>query len=1092
MINDVRDRLPSWLASADPAGPGLGDPALVAAADADATGLVWVGEDGSVRWTDEAYRLHGRPRWRRVRAIDDVTRGLSTADAGRVTAAYLTLVGTGDVELLYTVVGETGRPLDVLLRGAWPGLAMVQRATYQRADEPAPEPVAVEATEAVEPEREPVEPEVDAPVEVVAVEVVEVVEVIEVVETVEVVEVVAAEAPAPTEALPDPETDQAFRALFDASPSGLAELRDDGTFVRVNDAFCRLVGRTWDSLRDTVYEALIHHEDRASAFVSRTRRETDGAPVAPNEHRLLHSDGSVVWVRARTSPIDSAEGPRLLVSLDNVTAARAREAQLTHDALHDSLTGLPNRRLVLDRLERAVSRARRGGQRLAVFFIDVDDLKHVNDTHPWQHKAGDVLLTSIAVAMRGALRETDTLGRLAGDEFLVICEEVGDDVAVSELAERLLDAARQPVPLGPQTHHPTVSIGLAVSSEDDETAEELLSRADSAMYVAKSHGGGRVERADELTSASMPDLVGALARSELRMQYQPVVSLATGAVLGMAAVLRWQHPTLGMLPAHQVRTALDSAAVLPVVDWCIDRAINDVRTVAPTRVDHVSVWLPVPGRAVQATSTRDALRAAVRGADGSQTPDTSPSLVLDVHETDLAALARRPSLRRQLAALTETGPVALGVEHLSADVLPVGALQLLGAASASVDPELVLAASENESGEALVRSLVTGATAVGVVTVATGISSPELLEEARRLGVHAVSGDLIGPAASLEVYSDLLHGERVTLPGAPEVTIVRPFDDEDYIAPGRPMLSAIRALEEDSEDDLLAEALRDDEDVDAEPWGAPADSDVAPVAAADEAPVIEAPADEAPADEPVAEAPRSSRLLLGDVVDLAEQVARELGVALPPPGAVPPPASDEAPDLVDDAPPPGRTQPRLPGLADLHAALGSPEVTRAFPDRSEPSVSEPVDDDAPADEAEAGDAPSASRSAGEAADETDLRDPDAPRSEGPGLSLTTSAHDDGPDGSEPPTRPGPHIVVIDDVAKPDGAAAPGTGLREGETGTTPDVDLTDQPSVDLRVRGGDGPRIVLRPAGVDTPVTPGIAPTLHLRGLGGSDGGSIL
>ena len=860
------------------------------------------------------------------------------------------------------------------------------------------------------------------------------------------------------------------------------------------------MGRTWDSLRDTVYEALIHHEDRASAFVSRTRRETDGAPVAPNEHRLLHSDGSAVWVRARTSPIDSADGPRLLVSLDNVTAARAREAQLTHDALHDALTGLPNRRLVLDRLERAVSRARRGGQRLAVFFIDVDDLKHVNDTHPWQHKAGDVLLTSIAVGMRSALRETDTLGRLAGDEFLVICEEVGDDVAVGELAERLLDAARQPVPLGPQTHHPTVSIGLALSSEDDETPEELLARADSAMYVAKSHGGGRVERADEHASATTSDLVGALARGELRMQYQPVVSLATGSVLGMAAVLRWQHPTLGMLPAHQVRTALDSAAVLPVVDWCIDRAINDVRTVAPSRVDHVSVWLPVPGRAVQATSTRDALRAAVRGADGSQTPDTSPSLVLDVHETDLAALARRPSLRRQVAALTETGPVALGVEHLSADVLPVGALQLLGAASASVDPEMVLAASENESGEALVRSLVTGATAVGVVTMATGISSAELLEEARRLGVHAVSGDLIGPAASLEVYSDLLHGERVTLPGAPEVTIVRPFDDEDYIAPGRPMLSAIRALEQDAEDDLLGEALQDDADHDLEPWGASPPSDPAPVPTAEhqaddevpavatpvaEPPVAEVPVAETPVAESVVEAPRSSRLLLGDVVDLAEQVARELGVVLPPPGAVPPPAADEAPDLVDDAPLPGRTQPRLPGLADLHAALGSPEVTRAFADRSESGAAEPVE------EAETDDGPSVSGSAD--ADDADLRGPDAPRGEGPGLSLTTSALDD-QDGSEPPSRPGPHIVVIDDVAAPEGPAAPGTGLREGEpeARTTHDVDLTDQPSVDLRVRGGDGPRIVLRPAGVDTPATPGVAPTLHLRGLGGSDGGSIL
>ena len=150
---------------------GLADPAVASTTRCRGgrrglDGLVWVGEDGSVRWTDEAYRLHGRPRWRRVRSVDDVTRGLSTADTGRVTAAYLMLMITGDVELLYTVTGETGQPHDVLLRGAWPGVAMVQRASYAAAG---PSTTAAPLVEA-----EPTEvPEPAAPVDVVVVAVAE-------------------------------------------------------------------------------------------------------------------------------------------------------------------------------------------------------------------------------------------------------------------------------------------------------------------------------------------------------------------------------------------------------------------------------------------------------------------------------------------------------------------------------------------------------------------------------------------------------------------------------------------------------------------------------------------------------------------------------------------------------------------------------------------------------------------------------------------------------------------------------------------------------------------------------------------------------
>ena len=789
---------------------------------------------------------------------------------------------------------------------------------------------------------------------------------------------------------------------------------------------------------------------------------------------------------------------------------------------------------MLDRLERAVSRARRAGQRLAVFFIDVDDLKHVNDTHPWQHRAGDVLLTSIALGMRGAVRDTDTLGRLAGDEFLVICEEVGDDVAVAELAERLLDATRQPVPLGPQTVHPSVSIGLALSSDEDETAESC-SRAPTPRCTPRRPAAAAGSSAPtSCTSTIAPDLVGALHRGELRMQYQPVVSLATGSVLGMSAVLRWVHPTLGMLPAHQVRTALDSAAVLPVVDWCIDRAINDVRTVAPSRVDHVSVWLPVPGRAVQATSTRDALRAAVLGADGSQTPDTAPSLVLDVHEADLATLVRRPSLRRQLGSARPHRPgrdrrrAPLGRRHPRRRPPAARCRVVLGR------PQLVLAASENESGETLVRSLVTGATALGVVTIATGVSSTQLLEEARRLGVHAVSGDLIGPAASLEVYSDLLHGEHVTLPGSPAVAIVRPFDDEDYIAPGRPLLSAIRALEEDGRDDLLAEALAEQDAAaldEAEPASVTADPGQHPPRnlprqISTPAPPTRTRCRRRSTRSPVRPSPPSAR---GPGEPGAPEQAAARRRRRPrrtgrprarrrptEPGRIPPrpqrrPLGPGDAGRADRPRARRRTSDGRPAAAAV--ARGARHARRSSDPRPNPAA--PARSRRPARRAgvarghprpaRAGRRrgpsgrrrPGGRRRAPESAD-VDLREPRAQRGTRRVLSVVASDADDPaePDEAQPPSRQGPHIApAIDDLARADGPGAAGTGLREGDSDarTAPEVtDITDESSVDLRGRGGDGPRIALRPAGLDTPANPAVAPTLHLRGRGGSDGGSIL
>jgi diguanylate cyclase (GGDEF)-like protein/PAS domain S-box-containing protein len=1004
------------------------DDALVQAATAAEVGLVQIAPDGQVWWSDETYRLHGRPRWRRVRTLDDIVAGVPADVAPALLTTYAAALSNPDVDLRYSVVGANGERRDLVLRAIDDGLAVVHRAgaDAERAsgdgsvvdvrdrtltapplvdDEPVeddgldddsdarvsdsdPGSGSVDSDRALgddldadgaddaataEPDTLPGSPEdLDLAAAVLSAtpdlvllydivahrfvsmagnddDVRAVVERLrhggalsddvhpddltalaawrddlhtltsgetrhidvrmrheeswrwsearasefrrdtdgELEEVVLIVRDVHERVEAAHRVA---ESERAFREVFDASPVGLAVLDDHGRFTDVNDAFCLLVGHTRDAVLATVYEALLHPGDRAAAVIARARHVSEGTPASSSERRLTRADGATIWVRVRTSDIDYNGDTRTLVSLEDVTASKATEDRLRHDALHDELTGLPNRRLITDRVELALTRARRAGTRVALFFIDLDDLKRVNDTHAWQHRAGDVLLTTVAERVRDSLREADTLGRLGGDEFVAVCEDVGGDDSVRDVGERILAAVCRPLSIGSETVAVGVSIGVAVTDDDDEDAAHLLRRADAAMYIAKAGGGSRVARADTgpLDVPAGADLVGALARRELRLLYQPVVSLSTGAVLGVNGALRWDDPQRGPVPAHEMRSALGAgAATLPVVHWCLDRAIADVRTVAPTRAEHVSVWLPVPGRAALASSTRDAVVASIAGPDGRLTADTAPSLVLDVHEGDVASLTKRQALHRHLDDLLAVGPLALGVEHFTADLVPVGMLQLLTAASVSLDPDLLASVSENRSTEELLRALVAAASALGVVTIAMDVHTQEHLQVARSLGVHAAYGDVIGPAAPLDSYADLLHHGHLELPGmtgGPAYDRSR-FDAAGFDAAGFDDAGFDEADDLETEPTDLALDLDDDGPSDADIWAGvlgtlraePADAVPLQAGTADEpTPVIDVAPEPEPGPPPDAgaEPTRPSG-------DIAETLARELGVALP-------------------------------------------------------------------------------------------------------------------------------------------------------------------------------------------------------------------
>ncbi len=260
---------------------------------------------------------------------------------------------------------------------------------------------------------------------------------------------------------------------------------------------------------------------------------------------------------------------------------RALESELERRALHDPLTGLANRTLLRDRLEHALARR---NQQVAVLFVDLDDFKSVNDT--FGHHAGDALLTSVAESIRRTVRAADTVARLGGDEFAVLVDQEASIEGASELANRVLAAIAAPIEVAGRQRSTSGSIGIAVGASGVTTAEALMREADIAMYVAKSEGKGRFTVFDpsqhEAVVRSMglqADMERGLADREFELHYQPIISLATGELTGVEALLRWHHPTRGLLVADDfIHVAESSGAIIPIGRWVLAEAAHQART----------------------------------------------------------------------------------------------------------------------------------------------------------------------------------------------------------------------------------------------------------------------------------------------------------------------------------------------------------------------------------------------------------------------------------------------------------------------------------------------------------------------------------
>lgn len=442
---------------------------------------------------------------------------------------------------------------------------------------------------------------------------------------------------------------------------------------------------------------------------------------------------------------------------DALEQRRLAEERLEHVALHDPLTGLPNRALFLDRLEHALATAERPQACVAVFFCDVDEFKNVNDG--FGHEVGDELLVALPARLREALRPADTVARFGGDEFAILCENLTSETDAVTVAERISAAFTAPLLIAGHVHHVSISVGVVFAHAGDADAGEVLRDADAAMYRAKDAGKGRYALFDDGMRERLlarlrteSDLRAAIAGDQLRLEYQPIVSLDGDRVVAAEALLRWQHPQRGLLaPAQFLEVAEQSGLIVELGTWAIDEACAQGARWNADGKAPLAVSINLSARQVADADLAGVVAAAVsrHGLD--------PTLVW-IEITESVLLEQGDASLENLRRLEELG-VRLVLDDFGAAYSSLDYLKRVPLDQLKIDDRFVAGLADNAEDAAIVDAVLSMAHALGVRVIAEGVETEEQLRWLREHGCDLAQGYLISrplPAAQLTAAGGVL------------------------------------------------------------------------------------------------------------------------------------------------------------------------------------------------------------------------------------------------------------------------------------------------------------------------------------------------
>jgi diguanylate cyclase (GGDEF)-like protein/PAS domain S-box-containing protein len=536
---------------------------------------------------------------------------------------------------------------------------------------------------------------------------------------------------------------QLFRALFHAAPTPQVIVALDGEMLVVNLALCTLAGCTPEELVGHHFSVLSCPED-ADTVSAVSRTGLDPYVEVQGERRMRRADGHVAFVSQTREVVRHTNGdPQfVIVSLLDETERRRAEEDMVLRALTDPLTGLPNRRSLTDRLQHAVALSRRRGLNVGLLHLDLDRFQAVNDS--LGHEAGDQLLCQVADRLRWSTRVEDTAVRLGADEFLVLAEDVIDLDALKVLSDRLLKVLDDPFHVNDREITLSASLGLAMGSDTDP--DLLLRQAHAALMKAKASGGrARVEVHDEeLTDEAVDqlqletELRHAVDGGELRLFYQPIVNLTDESLLGYEALIRWQHPTRGLLPpAAFLSAAEDNRLTSRLGAWVLHKACSD----AATWPEHLRVHVNISARHL----AEPGFSALVKGA---LEKSGLASARLELEITESTALFAADSTLRTVSEVTDSG-VTLALDDFGTGYSAITALHRLPIHTVKIDRSFVADVTTEPATAALVQGLLHLGQGMGLQVIAEGIEDLAQAEWLRDHGCSMAQGYAFGRPAPL-------------------------------------------------------------------------------------------------------------------------------------------------------------------------------------------------------------------------------------------------------------------------------------------------------------------------------------------------------
>jgi diguanylate cyclase (GGDEF)-like protein/PAS domain S-box-containing protein len=546
-----------------------------------------------------------------------------------------------------------------------------------------------------------------------------------------------------------------FRSLVQNATDLVAIIAAGGTTSYVTPSVKRMLGFQPEEFKGMTAHDLVHPEDIEGASNALAASLNSAGSHSPAQFRLLHRNGTYRWVEASfASALDDPAIQGVIVNARDITERKAIEEQLVHQALHDRLTDLPNRPLLADRLQRALGRLARRQGAVAVVSLNVDRFRFVNEN--LGHDAGDELLIDVAGRLAGGLRSTDTLARVGGDEFVISIEVSGEHEALV-LANSLLDRFAEPLHVRGREVHLSVSIGVALTQDATESPEHLLRAAELAMRRAKAAGGGRVEAFDESMRARAVgrlEMESALRRAidqkELRVFYQPVVSLADRSIVGGEALVRWERPDVGLVsPADFIPLAEETGLIVPIGEWIFEQACIQVEEWNRGSKRPLSVAVNLSVRQFADPVLLQRLKRVISRSA------VDPSCIsLEITESML--IEDNDFVLEALVALKALG-IRLALDDFGTQYSSLSYLRRFPFDILKVDQSFVRDMLNEARDREIVRSVISLAHAIGLTVVAEGIETEEQFEAVREMGADRAQGYLLARPLPAAAFSELLR-----------------------------------------------------------------------------------------------------------------------------------------------------------------------------------------------------------------------------------------------------------------------------------------------------------------------------------------------